>query len=478
MRWGAAVGTAAVLLCLGAGRFLRGEEPPPAEGPRPSGLWAVARVQPYRPKLVLPGEIKCPHSDKVMSHYRWWTSVKWIAPEGSRIEEGEVVAVVFHEGAARIAEEARRTARQKRAGVESREEREELAELEVQQRVLEAERALREAQYGLRCMEAGRLPEEIQQAELSVEEARLRVAAAERAVRRLEAANRRLPVSQERREELEHEHRMAVADLRLAEAQLAARRKSPTELELLTQKSRVAEAQARARSARRDAEANDAREAAETAALRREAAEMDADAEKWQDRLRTMDRRAGMSGLVVWQYPPGTASISPRVIATILDPSAPVFVGQATGRQVAHIEPGQTCALMLPSLGEQALPGRVVGVAVTGEDLSLKQQYGEKEESHPARLTVYDVLIQVGNAPGTALCQGMTGHAVIYLGEEQERLVVPAACVHNEDGHPHVLVQREAGPERRKVVLGPGDESYVVVRSGLRPGQRVAFPSR
>ncbi len=477
LRWAAAVGTALVMLCLGAGPLLRQKEPQPAEGPQPGGLWAVACLRPYQPKLLLPGEINCPRQDKIMSHYRWWTGIKWMAPEGSRVEEGEVVALVFHEVVEMIAGQARRTALQKRARVESREEREKLREIKMQQQAREAHRALREAEYTLLCMEAGPLPEQIEEAELTVEEARLRVTAAQKAVRRLEAADGRVPVSEERRTELRHECQIAVSDLQLAEAELAALQRGTPELELLAQRARVAAARAEVESVNGNAEAARAREAADTAALRREAAELQADADKWQDRLRTMKRRAGMSGLLLWQYPPGTASISPRVIATVLDPSAPVFVGQATEQQVARIQPGQVCDVLLPSMGGDPLTAEVVGIAVTGEDLSYKQHYAENEESRPARVTVYDVLIQVRTERRGALCQGMTGHAVIHVAEQQERLVVPSACVCRGDSGAFVLVQSGTGFAPRKVKLGAEDERYVVVTSGLEPGQKVAFPA-
>jgi len=68
-------------------------------------------------------------------------------------------------------------------------------------------------------------------------------------------------------------------------------------------------------------------------------------------------------------------------------------------------------------------------------------------------------------------------YATITLsaGEPREVLAVPSAAIQEIEGKPFVFVKTEAGSfERREIDLGPEDEGWVEVRSGLKVGEAVA----
>jgi hypothetical protein len=467
----------ALLLCLAAGQFLYGEESTrQEEGLEPSGIWVTPRVRPFRPTLALPGQVECPRTDEVMSHYRWWTNIKWMAPEGSRVDREDVVAIVFHEDLERIARESGQTLAERKAELAARREGKKLHKLDRQRSVRKAERTLREAEFALRKLERGPEPEELRIAELEIEKARAELEAAERAVRRAQMLDERGSPSQEQKRRLLHEQKLAAARLEAARLERAALKNRPTELKLLAQRAAVSSARAAWEAARRDADAERRKEEAEITQWRLQVNGMAFDFQKWQSRVRALERRCGMAGLVLWEAAPGDASVWPGVIATVIDPTVAIFVGRATEEQVARIAPGQQCHLELPALPGSRLSGQVAAVAVTGSDLATRMRFGEQEEWQESGVRVYDVAIHVSEAADLPLYQGLTGKAFIPVDEQTKALVIPRACVSEEDGRARALVWEDDRWVSRELELGAGDERYVTVVSGVEADDRIAIP--
>jgi RND family efflux transporter MFP subunit len=90
-----------------------------------------------------------------------------------------------------------------------------------------------------------------------------------------------------------------------------------------------------------------------------------------------------------------------------------------------------------------------------------------------ARTRALPVQFDVDNRDGRLLI-GQTGTVLLYVGDRERMLAVPAAALLTEAGRPHVFVQ--TGGEsfaRRFIEIGVRDGDLVGVRSGLRPGERV-----
>jgi multidrug efflux pump subunit AcrA (membrane-fusion protein) len=84
------------------------------------------------------------------------------------------------------------------------------------------------------------------------------------------------------------------------------------------------------------------------------------------------------------------------------------------------------------------------------------------------------VRCQVPNADAR-LKPEMYATITLSAGEPREVLAVPSAAIQEDEGKPFVFVKTEAGSfERREIDVGPEDEGWVEVRSGLKEGEAVA----
>jgi hypothetical protein len=340
-----------------------------------------------------------------------------------------------------------------------------------------AQRDLQEAEFDRRRLERGPEPEELRIAELAVEKARVRLAADTNAEQRLQALGEQEDVSEESREQAAYERRVARSGLEMADAALRALKRGPSELELLAARAKVESAAAKGESVKRSSEAAREGDAAETARRREEFQEFKTQVDKREDMLKTMTLKARMPGLVLWLTKPGTPGVSPSIILTIVDPDVVLFIGQATERQVPRLAPGQTCTVELPALAGRPLTGKVAFIGVTSEDLSSKGRYGDQEEPEETGCRVYDVAIALDVQEGMILSEGMTGKALVTVGEPVDGITIPQACVRREGGKAEVLVRQDEGWQPRAVTIAAEDDLYAAVASGLKIGEEVAIPT-
>jgi hypothetical protein len=103
-------------------------------------------------------------------------------------------------------------------------------------------------------------------------------------------------------------------------------------------------------------------------------------------------------------------------------------------------------------------------------------RFGEQEEWQESGVRVYDVAIHVSEAADLPLYQGLTGKAFIPVDEQTKALVIPRACVSEEDGRARALVWEDDRWVSRELELGAGDERYVTVVSGVEADDRIAIP--
>jgi membrane fusion protein, heavy metal efflux system len=83
------------------------------------------------------------------------------------------------------------------------------------------------------------------------------------------------------------------------------------------------------------------------------------------------------------------------------------------------------------------------------------------------------VLLEVANPDGS-LKVGANARVAVRTGLRESGVVIPAAAVLDEDGRPIVYVQPEGEAfEKREVTVGGREGDRVLVRAGLKPGERV-----
>lgn len=83
------------------------------------------------------------------------------------------------------------------------------------------------------------------------------------------------------------------------------------------------------------------------------------------------------------------------------------------------------------------------------------------------------LLLEVSNADGT-LKVGAAARVSVRTGQREAGVLVPSTAVLDEDGRPIAYVQVEGERfEKRALTLGPSEGGRVLVRSGIRAGERV-----
>lgn len=447
-----------------------------------SGIVVEARAAAVSPTLELPGEVRSTQGSNVISHYGYWVGINWLAPEGSHIEKGQTAAVVNNENMAdRTAnasywlEETEATAAEKAAA----------NGLGEAQRVLTVHRAewdLEEAKLELAALEAGPGEQKLQAAELDVKGAALEQAGAEAALQRLKSLDAGAGVSREKL--VEAEHAVDIARIRQSEAQNAvdALRQGPARADLLAAQAKVSQAQAALRAAEDSAAADRQTDAA---ALARARAQVEWVRSKWKeldDSSRAMKRVAGASGTVLWptvdpggRSRPGLASLWATPILTIIDPRQAVFVARATEEQVPRLKVGMEAQVRLEGGATGPVAGRIAAIAATSQDLIRWYPVGETELGARTGVRMYEVVIAFDGRDGPDFYQGMAGRAEVGVGPQEQRTLVPRACVQDSAGGSWVSVETAAGWAPRQVVLGGSDGAFVEVVKGLRPGEKVAL---
>lgn len=364
--------------------------------------------------------------------------IVFLAPEGTVVGEGDLVARLDTTELRRELERAVQELRQ--------------AELEV--KVAEAERA--EGRAAIESLTEG-------EGALSVEEARASLALAERKVQRLrEAYEANRPLMEKgflTRDELDK----SAFELEQAEAELALARKkaqvfierthprdrqraqvtlSQKEAQLQNAKARLAESTARAIELRDQIEGCSLYARAPGLVVYEE--HLGASPRR---KIRTGDRVTGSQGLVT----------IPEVTRMLVEASAPET-------EIHRVQPGQAAAIRLDAYPALRLTGKVTRVGTLAR-ASAERPFEEKR---------FDVIIEVDGAPSD-LRPEMTARADIVVSERKDALLVPVNAVFDRDGTPVVHVLRAFSTDTRIVELGETDDLVVEVRRGVTEGERVSL---
>ena len=448
----------------------------------PSGIAVRVRRGTLTPTVVLPGEVKSTSARDVISHYRWFTSIRWLAPEGSLVRKGDVVAIVGNDDYAWQVQGKVRWLPQRQASELALRERTKLDAIDRSHTALKAKWRLEKAELALRAMAEGPDAADVSLAEIAVRSARLKLDAAEKALNRLHGLSNAAAASEEELARREHEAALAKLALEKAQEDLRALKSGAPKLDLVAARAEVDAAKVELLSAQKEAGAASRKEAAELARLHEDVESYRVSVAARVDIVDKFRRVAPMSGLVV--LPPlylggkarvGTPAMWTVPIMTIVDPRSVAFVARATERQVAKLAVGQPVTVSVDALPGKALAGEVVAIAMTSEDLSLKGRFGEREERRKTGVRVYDVTVKLDAPPeGTAL-ERMGGTATVEVGEPVEGVVVPRACVKESAGSFRVLAWRDGRWQPIELQIARWDEDRFVVASGLAAGEKVAI---
>ena len=175
----------ALLVCVHATRLAWGAEDLSAP-PRltPSGLSVVVERRAFVPTLELSGRLVSTKSRDVISSYRQYTGISWLAAEGAFVNEGDLVATVDNYGFGLGTQHEVWRVPRNRADEAALRAETDLEAADRRRKTLRAKWRLDQAEHRLETLAQGPDPSDVALAELSVQAARVELDAARKRLAR------------------------------------------------------------------------------------------------------------------------------------------------------------------------------------------------------------------------------------------------------------------------------------------------------
>jgi HlyD family secretion protein len=118
----------------------------------------------------------------------------------------------------------------------------------------------------------------------------------------------------------------------------------------------------------------------------------------------------------------------------------------------------------------EAYPGTVFRGRVM--QIGSLARFKQSRSGTASGIKVFDVTVKI-EEKDPRLKPGLTTTLDFIVERHDDALSIPVAAVMSRQGEHIALVTNAGKIEERKVVLGPSNEHYVLVKQGLRPGERV-----
>lgn len=143
-------------------------------------------------------------------------------------------------------------------------------------------------------------------------------------------------------------------------------------------------------------------------------------------------------------------------LATLADLTDLRVIGRLDEAQIGAVAVGHPVRIRVDAYPERTFVGRVERVSPLG-----------RTESN---VVTFDVEVVVTDPEAHRLRSGMSADLEIETGRQRDVLLVPLVAIQSSGAERTV---RLASGETRRIVTGPTDGSRIVVRSGLRAGDRL-----
>lgn len=156
---------------------------------------------------------------------------------------------------------------------------------------------------------------------------------------------------------------------------------------------------------------------------------------------------------------------SSQGIVTIPEVSRMMVEASIDEADVHRVRPGQPAKVYVEALGGAAMPGRVVRVG-TLASASLGRPLDDRR---------FDLVIELDSSD-ERLRPEMTARADIAVASKADALLIPVTAVEGDGTRFFVRIPRGRGVEFRQVTLGDANSDVVDVVSGLRAGEEVIVP--
>lgn len=367
------------------------------------------------------------------------TEIIFLAPEGLRVNEGDLVVRLETTELERELERAVQDLRQARADLQ----------------VAESERE--EAKAAVESLTAG-------QGALALDESRQSLQLTEKKVARLRTEYESLKplldkgyITQEEldRTLVELEQAQAELDLAQRKTEVYAERTYPQELR-----------KARFHLVNREAAVENARA---------KAAESESQLRWLQASIAGCNIYARMPGLVVYEeylggnprrkIRVGDRVTRSQVILTIPEVSRMLVETSVREADVHRVAPGQPAVIALDAFPGLTLRGKVTQVG------ALARSEPDRDRSEKR----FNLTVEITDAAGADLKPDMTARVDVVVGERPDVLLLPVNAVFDQDGLWVAHLVRAWGVETRSIEVGDTNGTHVEIRAGLQEGDRVAL---
>lgn len=194
--------------------------------------------------------------------------------------------------------------------------------------------------------------------------------------------------------------------------------------------------------------------------------------EKAQRDLDMMTLTADEEGLVVYstnwanngrKFAVGDTPWGGATIINLPDLSSMESITQVNEVDVSKVKTGQEVIVKLDAFQDSSFTGIVSNVASLG-----------KNKDGDTQIKVFEILVDI-KGTSDILKPGMTTSNKIIMNKIDDVIFIPLEAVFERESEKVVFVKNGTSFDKQKVELGEKGEDYIVVISGLKPGDEIAL---
>lgn len=207
--------------------------------------------------------------------------------------------------------------------------------------------------------------------------------------------------------------------------------------------------------------------------------------EKAQQELEDTILKAPVSGIIVYEnmwkgsgyekIQEGDQVWQMQKVAEVPDMSTMTAMMQINEMDSAMVKEGQAAEIRLVAFPELLLKGKVTMKATLAEDKSRSRHF-HGDASSSAGLRTFDITVELEEVD-PRLRQGMTSNVTIVADIIPDATHVPLEAVFDGDTEEQKVVYVKDGDrfQKRPVETGAANDNYIIVKSGVQPGELVAL---
>ncbi len=187
--------------------------------------------------------------------------------------------------------------------------------------------------------------------------------------------------------------------------------------------------------------------------------------------MEQLTMKAPISGLIVYEnnwstgrkIAVGDQPWPGMPIISLPDLSAAQVEASVNEMEISRVKVGQKVEIVPDAFPDRKFTGTITSVSQIG-----------REKGSGSNVKVFDVVIDIDKT-ADILKPGITTTNKIIVGTVKKTLSIPIVAVFEKEKKTYVYVKDGSGFDKREVTLGDKNDTYVVVKTGLKAGEEVAL---